>query len=105
MDRNVEVTGYVVGYALTSDPEDRVTDDDDGTDASDRMETVPGLIPRTNYTFDVAAFHFDFDNRVLLIGPVTAEIVVTAISPGNDCTCRNVPHGTSYSGLHLGGFP
>ena len=59
----MEITGYVVGYALTSDPEDRETDVDDGTDASDRMETVTGLIPRTNYTFDVAAIHLNFKNN------------------------------------------
>ena len=90
------VTGYAIRYGLTSDPEDTYSDDMDGTDASDRMKTVPGLIPRTNYTFDVAAFHLNFENGVFLVGPFAAEAVVTAISPGNYCTCKNVPHAWHY---------
>ena len=91
----MEVMEYVVRYALTSDPEDKTATNVMGTDISNRMATVTGLIPRTNYTFDVAASHFDFVNSasVFLTGPFAAKTVVTAISPGNYCTCRNVPHG------------
>lgn len=79
----MEVTGYGVRYGLTSDPEGKAAISVMGTDTSDRMSTVNGLIPRTNYTFDVAAYNFDLVNSLILTGPVAAETVVTAISPGN----------------------
>ena len=75
MDRNVDITGYFVRYSLTSDPENK-----EGNLLSDRMSTVSGLIPRTNYTFDVAAYNL---GSQLLVGSLAAETVVTAISPGN----------------------
>ena len=81
----MEVIGYAIRYGPTSDPEVKTAINVMGTDASNRMTTVTGLTPRTNYTFDVAA-----SNSVFLTGPVAARTVVTAISPGNYCTCRNV---------------
>ena len=79
----MEVIGYAIRYGLTADPEVKTAISVMGTDASNRMTTVTGLTPRTNYTFDVAASHLDFVNSVFLTGPVAARTVVTAMSPGN----------------------
>ena len=54
IDRNSEITGYTVRYGQTGSTT-TVMESVSGTSDSDRMFTVSGLIPRTNYTFEVAA--------------------------------------------------
>ena len=54
IDRNSEITGYTVRYGQTGSTT-TVMESVSGTSDSDRMFTASGLIPRTNYTFAVAA--------------------------------------------------
>ena len=54
IDRNSEITGYTVRYGQTGSTT-TVMESVSGTSDSDRMFTASGLIPRTNYTFEVAA--------------------------------------------------
>ena len=53
-DRNSEITGYTVRYGQTGSTT-TVMESVSGTSDSDRMFTASGLIPRTSYTFEVAA--------------------------------------------------
>ena len=55
IDRNGAVGGYTVINYPTSDPSDRRAPIISGTEESDRMFSVTGLPPRTNYTFEVDA--------------------------------------------------
>ena len=52
-DRNSEITGYTVRYGQTGST--TVNESVSGTSNSDRMFSASGLIPRTSYTFEVAA--------------------------------------------------
>ena len=54
IDRNSEITDYTVRYGQTGSTT-TVMESVSGTSDSDRMFTASGLIPRTNYTFEVAA--------------------------------------------------
>ena len=54
IDRNSAITGYTVRYGQTGSTT-TVMESVSGTSNSDRMFTASGLIPRTNYTFEVAA--------------------------------------------------
>ena len=54
IDRNSEITGYTVRYGQTGSTP-TVMESVSGTSDSDRMFTASGLIPRTSYTFEVAA--------------------------------------------------
>ena len=54
IDRNSEITGYTVRYGQTGSTT-TVMESVSGTSDSDRMFTASGLIPRTSYTFEVAA--------------------------------------------------
>ena len=53
IDRNSEITGYTVRYGQTGSTTNDMSVS--GTSDSDRMFTASGLIPRTSYTFEVAA--------------------------------------------------
>ena len=52
IDRNSEITGYTVRYQNGGTT---VMESVLGTSASDTVFTASGLIPRTSYTFEVAA--------------------------------------------------
>ena len=54
IDRSSEITGYTVRYGQTGSTT-TVMESVSGTSDSDRMFTASGLIPRTSYTFEVAA--------------------------------------------------
>ena len=54
IDRNSKITGYTVRYGQTGRTT-TVMESVSGTSDSDRMFTASGLIPRTSYTFEVAA--------------------------------------------------
>ena len=54
IDRNSEITGYTVRHGQTGSTT-TVMESVSGTSDSDRMFTASGLIPRTSYTFEVAA--------------------------------------------------
>ena len=54
IDRNSEITGYTVRYGQTGSTTN-VMESVSGTSDSDRVFTGSGLIPRTSYTFEVAA--------------------------------------------------
>ena len=54
IDRNSEITGYTVRYDQTGSTTNDM-ESVSGTSDSDRMFTASGLIPRTSYTFEVAA--------------------------------------------------
>ena len=54
IDRNSEITGYTVRYGQTGSTT-TVMESVSGTSDNDRMFTASGLIPRTSYTFEVAA--------------------------------------------------
>ena len=62
-ERKGETDGYRVVYYPTSDPSDRSARTITGTGESDRMFTVTGLPPRTNYTFEVQASNPGLDVR------------------------------------------
>ena len=52
IDRNSEITGYTVRYGQTGST---TMANESVSGVSDRMFTASGLIPRTSYTFEVAA--------------------------------------------------
>ena len=82
IDRNSEITGYTVRYGQTGSTT-TVMELVSGT--SDRMFTASGLIPRTSYTFEVAAVSSEGT------GPFSTGIVMdTSVHNGN------------YSILYLG---
>ena len=54
IDHNSEITGYTVRYGQTGSPT-TIMESVSGTSDSDRIFTASGLIPRTSYTFEVAA--------------------------------------------------
>ena len=54
IDRNSEITGYTVRYGQTGSTT-TVMESVSGTSDSDRVFTASGLVPRTSYTFEVAA--------------------------------------------------
>ena len=54
IDRNSEITGYTVRFGQTGSTT-TVMESVSGTSDSDRMFTASELIPRTSYTFEVAA--------------------------------------------------
>ena len=55
MDRNGRIDSYFVIFYPTSNPSDRNAQTVIGTGDSDRMFSLTGLPPRTNYTFEVEA--------------------------------------------------
>ena len=85
IDRNSEITGYTVQYGQTGSST-TVMESVSGTSDSDRMFTLTGLIPRTSYTFEVAAVSSE------TIGHFNSSATVaTAIPSGKFtvvCFCR-----------------
>ena len=76
LDRNVDgITGYQVVTRTTSDNVIR----DRERDHSTRMYTVNGLIPRTNYTFEVNVRYDDITLNNQLFGPAAVITGVTAV--------------------------
>jgi hypothetical protein len=57
VDRNGRINSYFVFFYLTSSPSDRDAIVVLGTGDSDRMFSLTGLSPRTNYTFEVEAIN------------------------------------------------
>ena len=77
IDRNSEITGYTVRYGQTGSTT-TVMESVSGTSDSDRMFTASGLIPRTNYTFEIAAVSSEGT------GPFsTGTVVETSIRKGS----------------------
>ncbi len=83
--RNVEITQYTVFYYPTSDPSDIRS----GVviDTSNRALTASGLIPRTEYTIEVAPDHIDFADRIFLFGVSPATITMTTEVPQGSVCC------------------
>ena len=79
VDRNGEVTGYTVRYAPTSYPDELRSDVVVGN--SNMIFTANNLIPRTNYTLAVQAYH-SLNSSTSLSGPFTSISGITAISTG-----------------------
>ena len=76
LERNGETESYRVVYYPTSDPSDRTARTIAGTGDSDRMFTVTGLLPRTNFTFEVQA-----SNAILDVRGVAATFTVSTTPP------------------------
>ena len=58
-ERNGRIDGYrVVYYPTLSSDNDQIARTIAGTEGSDRMFSITGLPPRTNYTFEVQALNF-----------------------------------------------
>ena len=84
-NRNVDrITGYQIVTRTTSDNviRDRIRDH------STRMFTVNGLIPRTNYTFEVNTRYEDNQLSLPLFGPAAVITGVTAVPQGKSCRCK-----------------
>ena len=77
VDRNVDITGYQIVYRTTSDDVIRGRRND-----STRMFTANHLIPRTNYTFEVA----HNDGSTILNGPPAVITGVTTAVPQGEST-------------------
>ena len=75
-DRNVEITQYIGRYGPNSNLPISVI----GT--SNRMFTATGLIPRTSYTFEVEAAHFDPTTFIPFRGPSATVTGTTAVPTG-----------------------
>ena len=92
MERNGRIDSYVVTYYPTSDPSDLDGDTISGTGDSDRMFSLPGLPPRTSYTFQVEA------NNPLIRNPgAVATINVSTTAPQSKIHC----YYKSLSGILL----
>ncbi len=85
MERNSEITGYVVTYITTSDalrPTRQASEEEvfviTGTDAESRVFTASGLLPQTNYTFTVRA-----NNSESLLGPSATLSTNIGVPEGN----------------------
>ena len=84
-DRNGRIDSYVVMYYPTSDPSEstRRAATVSGTGDSDRMFNLPGLPPRTSYTFQVEA------NNPLIRDPgAVATINVSTTAPQSKIHCN-----------------
>ena len=79
--RNVGITGYQIVTRTTSDNVIRVRERDHST----RMFTANGLIPRTNYTFEVNARYDDITLNNPLFGPAAVITGVTAVPQCKSC--------------------
>ena len=79
VDRNGEVTGYTVRYAPTSYPDELRSDAVVGP--GNMIFTANNLIPRTNYTLAVQAYHSP-NSSTSLSGPFATISGITAISTG-----------------------
>ena len=94
MERNGHTDSYVVIYYPTSDPSEsaRLAVAISGTGDSDRMFSIPGLPPRTSYTFEVEA------NNPLIRDPgENAAINVSTTAPQSKIHC----YYKSLSGMYL----
>ena len=72
IDRNSEITGYTVRYGQTGST---TMSNESVLGTSNRMFTASGLIPRTSYTFEVAAVSSEGT------GPFSIEITVKTTVP------------------------
>ena len=85
-DRNGPTDSYRLVYYPTSNFNARLARIVSGTEGSDRMFSVTGLPPRTNYTFEVQA-----TNAVLDVRGMTATITVITSVPQSKfllwCVC------------------
>ena len=79
LERNGETESYRVVYYPTSDSSDRSARTVAGTGDSDRMFTVTGLPPRTNYTFEIQASNFILDVR-----GAAATVTVSTSAPQSE---------------------
>ena len=79
LDRNVDgITGYQIVIRTTSDDVIRGRERDHST----RIFTANGLIPRTNYTFEVNALYEDINLDNYIFGPAAVITGVTAAPQG-----------------------
>ena len=62
-ERNGHTDGYRIVYYPTLSPSDRIAQTSVGTEDSDRMFSITGLPPRTNYTFEMQAVNPNLDAR------------------------------------------
>ncbi len=81
--RNAEITRYTIIYYPTSDPSDRGNGVVMAT--NNRVFTVRGLIPRTDYTIEVRSDHFDSLGGVFIV----------SVSPATTTMTTGVPQGNS----------
>ena len=83
--RNIEITGYQWTVILTSDPDVLMSGGVEGTETNDRILTIPGLIPRSNYTVSVRALRFSLMDLMPMFytGPSAVITAVTAVPSGN----------------------
>jgi hypothetical protein len=77
-ERNGHTDGYRIVYYPTFDPNDRVARTLAGTEDSDRMFSITGLPPLTNYTFEVQGSNPNIDLR----GPPAIYTASTTASQG-----------------------
>ena len=56
-----------------------------GVEVDDRVATISGLIPRSNYTISVLAFRFSLSDvpPMVYLGPPAVIIALTAVPSGN----------------------
>ena len=82
--RNAEIHAYILNYY----PIDSLRDQNGGvlgsTGLSNRVFTASGLIPRTRYTFEVRANHFDFSaSSTVLPSPPAIISIATEMFQGD----------------------
>ena len=96
IDRNSEITGYTARYGQTGSTT-TVMESVSGTSDSDRMFTASGLIPRTSYTFEVAAVSSEGT------GPFSTGTTVETLEPESNCQNWNgaINHLTSFSPCYI----
>ena len=83
-ERNGRTDSYRVLYYLTSNFNARIARTVSGTGDSDRMFSVTGLPPRTNYTFEVQASNTLIDER-----GTAATITVSTTAPQSELLTSN----------------
>ena len=87
LQRNSEITGYRVIYRRTGVTDPLLEASLVGTETADRVFTATGLLPRTNYTFNVMAVNSNSE-----VGPPATISAITATPEGKQLfCCHHVP--------------
>ena len=82
-ERNGRIDGYrVVYYPTLSSDNDQIARTIAGTEGSDRMFSITGLPPRTNYTFEVQALNLFFAMHSV---PAVYNYTTSTTAPQGKC--------------------
>ncbi len=83
-EKNAEIHAYILKYYSTNSPRDQ---SGDVLGRTSRVFTARGLTPRTSYTFEVRANHFDFSalSKAPISSPPAEITITTKTTQSKEC--------------------